>query len=80
MIEWFVGVDWGSENHQACIIDGDGSVDNSARNVDGARPPGLVGAGACAAAAEPDTAGIASYPQPTAGGDDGLASISHQRI
>ena len=45
MIEWFVGVDWGSENHQACIIDGDGSVDNSARNVDGARPPGLVGAG-----------------------------------
>ena len=38
MIEWFVGVDWGSENHQACIIDGDG-------NVDGARPPGLVGAG-----------------------------------
>ena len=26
MIEWFVGVDWGSEAHQVCIIDGEGSV------------------------------------------------------
>ena len=26
MIEWFVGVDWGSEVHQVCIINGEGSV------------------------------------------------------
>ena len=26
MIEWFVGADWGSEAHQVCIIDGEGSV------------------------------------------------------
>jgi hypothetical protein len=25
-IRWFAGVDWGSERHQVCIVDGEGSI------------------------------------------------------
>ena len=24
--QWFVGVDWGSEQHQICVLEGDGKV------------------------------------------------------
>lgn len=26
MITWYVGVDWGSEKHQACILDAQGTI------------------------------------------------------
>ena len=25
-LAWFAGVDWGSEKHQACLLDGHGSI------------------------------------------------------
>ena len=25
-LEWFVGVDWGTQKHQACVVDADGAV------------------------------------------------------
>ena len=25
-LEWFAGIDWGSQTHQACVLDGAGKV------------------------------------------------------
>ena len=30
-IVWFAGIDWGSEKHQACILDAQGNVTGETR-------------------------------------------------